>query len=194
MTGTTRIPPEQADAKAALRKQLLAARRAIDPARKLIWDREIGVRLLAWWDTQDSEEVAVYWSISGEPDLTEAYAELARRGVRLALPVVEQRDAPLAFAQWAPGEAMQKDAMGVAVPSVLRPRARPAVILLPCVGFNAQGYRLGYGGGYYDRTLERAPRPIGLGIAYAQLEACFDTAPHDIALDLVITETGLQCT
>ena len=66
--------------------------------------------------------------------------------------------------------------------------ARPPVLLIPCLGFNAQGYRLGYGGGYYDRTLAGAPRPQTVGVAYACLRADFASAPHDVALDLVITE------
>ncbi|WP_229458853.1 5-formyltetrahydrofolate cyclo-ligase [Massilia glaciei] len=185
--------PAHANDKSALRRQLLAARRAIDPARKIMWDREIGARLLAWSRARAVPELAVYWPLAGEPDLSEAYAELARRGVRLALPVVTARAAPLAFALWEPGEAMQTDQMGVAVPAALRPLARPGAIALPCVGFNAQRFRLGYGGGYYDRTLEAAPRPFAIGIAYAQLEAGFDGAAHDIALDLIITEAGPQC-
>jgi 5,10-methenyltetrahydrofolate synthetase len=59
---------------------------------------------------------------------------------------------------------------------------------VPCLGFNPQGYRLGYGGGYYDRTLEPAPRPLTVGIAYACLAAAFDGAPHDVALDAIVTE------
>ncbi|MES3025063.1 MAG: 5-formyltetrahydrofolate cyclo-ligase [Pseudomonadota bacterium] len=192
MAGALPAPAQCAD-KAALRKRLLAARRAIDPARKILWDREIGARLLAWSQARALPALAVYWPISGEPDLTEAYAELARRGVRLALPVVTARAAPLAFAEWLPGEAMDRDQMGVAVPAALRLLARPGAIALPCVGFNAQRFRLGYGGGYYDRTLEAAPRPFALGIAYAQLEAGFEHGAHDIALDLIITEAGPAC-
>ena len=68
--------------------------------------------------------------------------------------------------------------------------AQPPALLVPCLGFNDAGFRLGYGGGYYDRTLELAPRPFTLGIAYACLAAQFASAPHDVALDRIITELG----
>lgn len=179
-------PPDAG--KAALRTALTAARRALDPACKHAWDALICTRVLAWWQAQRAPTLGVYWPLAGEPDLAPAYAELARRGVRLALPVVLARDAPLAFASWEPGEVMHRDRMGVAVPAALRLVARPQALLVPCLGFNPAGYRLGYGGGYYDRTLEAAPRPLCVGIAYACSAARFDSAPHDVALDLVITE------
>jgi 5-formyltetrahydrofolate cyclo-ligase len=199
MTGEPRIPcappalPASATSnaqsdKAALRGSLAALRAGIDPALKDRWDAAIGARLLAWWRAQPVPSLGVYCPLRGEADLSVAYAELARSGVRLALPVVLARDAPLGFADWRPGEAMVRDGMGVAVPAELRPVARPPALLVPCLGFNAEGYRLGYGGGYYDRTLALAPRPFTLGIAYACLAAPFASAPHDVALDRIITE------
>lgn len=201
MTGQTRIPrapaaqpasgaSEAQSAKAALRRSLAAARAAIDPQQKNAWDAAIGAALLTWWRAQPVPSIGVYWPLRGEADLSIAYAELAQNGVRLALPVVVARDAALGFAEWVPGEAMHKDEMGIAVPENLRMVARPPALLVPCLGFNAQGYRLGYGGGFYDRTLEAHPRPITLGIAYSCLAAEFASAPHDVALDRVITELG----
>jgi 5-formyltetrahydrofolate cyclo-ligase len=199
MTGEPRIPcappalpahaaSEAQSHKAMLRRSLGARRAAIDPARKAEWDAAIGQRLLAWWRTEPLPALGVYWPLRGEADLSIAYAELARSGVRLALPVVLARDAPLGFADWQPGETMVKDEMGVAVPAELRMVAHPPALLLPCLGFNEERYRLGYGGGYYDRTLEAEPRPYTLGIAYACLAAQFASAPHDVALDRIITE------
>ncbi len=179
--------------KAALRKALGAARASIAAPQRAQWDAAIGERVLTWWRAGHGGAAAslgVYWPLKGEPDLSVAYAELAACGVRLALPVVLARDAALGFAAWTPGEAMVKDAMGVAVPAQLRMVARPPALIIPCLGFNAQGYRLGYGGGYYDRTLEAAPRPMTVGVAYACLAADFASAPHDVALDLVITEAS----
>lgn len=199
MTGQTRIPcappaqpasaaSETHSDKAALRRSLSARRAAIAPAQKAAWDAAIGARLLAWWRSEPVAALGVYWPLRGEADLSLTYAELAHAGVRLVLPVVLARDAPLGFADWRPGEAMHKDGMGVAVPAALRMAERPPALLVPCLGFNAQHYRLGYGGGYYDRTLALAPRPLTLGIAYACLEAQFPSAPHDVALDRIITE------
>ncbi|WLI89298.1 5-formyltetrahydrofolate cyclo-ligase [Massilia sp. R2A-15] len=201
MTGQTRIPcaptelPASAasdaqSAKAALRRSLAAARAAIGPEQKRAWDAAIGEHLLDWWRTHRLPALAVYWPLRNEADLSLAYAELAQNGVRLALPVVLARDAALGFADWLPGEAMHKDEMGIAVPEDLRMVDRPPAMLVPCLGFNTEGYRLGYGGGFYDRTLEATPRPLTLGIAYSCLAAEFPSAPHDVALDRVITELG----
>ncbi|MDB5936196.1 MAG: 5-formyltetrahydrofolate cyclo-ligase [Massilia sp.] len=199
MTGTPRIPcappalpasdtrDTQSD-KELLRRSLAALRAGIDPGLKGQWDAAIGAHLLAWWRAQPVPALGVYWPLRGEADLSLAYAELARSGVRLALPVVLARDAPLGFAHWQPGEAMVKDEMGVAVPAELRLAERPPALLVPCLGFNEEGYRLGYGGGYYDRTLALEPRPFTLGIAYACLAARFASAPHDVPLDQIITE------
>jgi 5-formyltetrahydrofolate cyclo-ligase len=201
MTGDPRIPcgpsalpasdtSDPRSAKEVLRRSLALLRAGIDPALKAEWDAAIGAHLLAWWRAQLVPALGVYWPLRGEADLSLAYAELAQAGVRLALPVVLARDAPLGFAAWQPGEAMVKDEMGVAVPADLRMVARPPALLVPCLGFNEDGYRLGYGGGYYDRTLELEPRPYTLGIAYACLAAQFASAPHDVALDTIITENA----
>ena len=199
MTGHPRIPcapaapPASASAaaksdKQALRRELAALRATIDPTRKAAWDAAIGAHLVAWWRTQPVPSLGVYWPLRAEADLSQAYAELAQAGVRLALPVVLARDAALGFADWQPGEAMIKDAMGVAVPADLRMVALPPTLLVPCLGFNQDRFRLGYGGGYYDRTLEHLPRPFTVGIAYACLAAQFASAAHDVALDRIMTE------
>lgn len=197
MTGTPRIPREgaalpedMASEKAELRRTLLAARRAIDPALRAEWDAAIGARLLNWWRSSAQPALGVYWPLRGEPDLSATYAALAAAGAELCLPVVAQVGAPLSFAAWTPGEAMDKDEMGVAVPAALRLVPAPLALLVPCLGFNERRFRLGYGGGYYDRTLVQYPRPYTVGIAYGCMAASFANAAHDIALDMVLTETG----
>jgi 5-formyltetrahydrofolate cyclo-ligase len=174
--------------KAVLRKQLLARRAQIAAVDKAGFDAIIGERVLAWVAHNGIEQIGVYWPLRGEPALAAAYQALAGRGVQLLLPVVVARDAALGFTEWQPGEALVKDQMGVAVPAILRMAGRPQALLIPCLGFNAERFRLGYGGGYYDRTLEKTPRPLTAGVAYACLLADFASAPHDVALDLVITE------
>ncbi len=203
MTGESRIPraagalpalgKDFSGDKAALRKALLARRAAIDPDQKREWDARIGAQLLAWWaERQDAglhvdSALGVYWPLRGEPDLQEAYAKLAQAGVQLALPVVLEKHAPLTFASWTPGEPMVKDGMGVAVPAGHRLTALPPVIVVPCLGFNESAFRLGYGGGYYDRTLAARPRPTAIGVAYACQQVAFNSDPHDIPLDLILT-------
>jgi len=193
MTSPTSIPRnpggQPAPGKAELRKQMLAARRAIPAQTRAQWDREIAAKVVLWWRESGVGSVGVYWPLRDEPDLQAAYEELAGLGVQLLLPVVIEKAAPLAFAHWSIGEPMVKDAMGVAVPAALRlAEAYPPALLVPCLGYNPQGYRLGYGGGFYDRTLEREPRPATVGVAYRCLAADFGSDGHDVALDRVITE------
>ena len=184
-------PPIAPQEKAGLRKALLTARRALPDATRAQWDAAIAQRLLDWCADENIGELGVYWPLHGEPDLHGAYAQLAARGVALCLPVVLEKHAPLAFSHWTPGEAMVKDGMGVAVPAQLRLRPAPAALLVPCLGFNQERFRLGYGGGYYDRTLAQTPRPRTLGIAYACLAASFPNGEYDIALDHIVTEGDL---
>lgn len=193
MTSMSRIPRSDAEPparKADLRKQLLAARRTLDSATRAAWDSAIGAQVVAWWKAAQPAALGVYWPLRDEPDLHAAYAQLEGLGAKLLLPVVVQKDAALEFAEWSIGEQMVKDAMGVAVPADLRlQEAYPPALLVPCLGFNPQGYRLGYGGGFYDRTLARhAARPQTLGIAYQCLQVQFDSDGHDVALDRIITE------
>jgi 5,10-methenyltetrahydrofolate synthetase len=195
MTSDPRIPrnpaasPEQAPAaKPELRKHLLAKRRAVAPETRAAWDQALCAKVLAWQAENKVSELGVYWPLRDEPDLRPAYDELARRGVRLLLPVVVAKHTALEFAEWDIGEAMVKDAMGVAVPANLRMAAYPAALLVPCLGYNPHRFRLGYGGGFYDRTLEHTPRPCTAGIAYRCLQADFPDDPHDVALDVMLTE------
>jgi 5,10-methenyltetrahydrofolate synthetase len=185
---------ETALEKPALRRMLLAQRQAIEPEVRARWDAAIGARLIDWWIANERQDaprtLGVYWPIRGEPDLHASYAALAARGVKLALPTVAARDAPLRFLAWTPGDAVVADAFGVAIPAAPK-ELDPDVLLIPCVGFNRQCVRLGYGGGYYDRTLALSPRPLALGVGYACGLAAFDAAPHDIALDAIITEALL---
>lgn len=168
---------------------MLSVRRALAPEMRAQWDREIGAKLVQWWRETGVGSVGVYWPLRDEPDLHACYAELARLGVKLLLPVVLEKHAPLAFAEWSIGEAMVKDKMGVAVPAQLRiVEAYPPALIVPCLGFNRQGYRLGYGGGFYDRTLAREPRPATVGVAYRCLAADFGSDGHDVALDRIVTE------
>lgn len=174
--------------KSVLRRALLAQRQRLAPEVRAIWDTRIIERVLDWWRAARPTCLGVYWPIRGEPDLRPLYAVLIDEGAALALPKVVQRDAPLEFAPWRPGDALIKDALAVCVPGADAGRAQPDALLIPCVGFNARHQRLGYGGGYYDRTLAVAPRPAAIGIAYACSRCDFDGGSHDVALDQILTE------
>ncbi len=173
-----------------LRRVLLQQRQALTPEQRARHDAALGQRLLQWCAQHPIVCLGVYWPIRGEPDLQEAFAELARRGLQLALPVVAGRDLPLTFADWKPGDAMEEGAMKVPVPKTPRQLVTPDALLIPCVGFNEARLRLGFGGGFYDRTLARAPRPLTVGVAYQDTLVEFEGDAHDIALDAVLTETG----
>jgi 5,10-methenyltetrahydrofolate synthetase len=174
--------------KQRLRKELLAARKAMPPEEKAWRDAAIRRHLLDWLEQHPVKSMGVYWPHAGEPDLTEIYPELAARGVVLALPVVVARDAPLVFYAWRPGEELVKDAHGVMAPVGRDCPVEPELLLLPCVGFNEEGYRLGYGGGYYDRTLAIRPATRTAGISYASGKIIFAASSHDIALSHIVTE------
>ena len=180
--------PESSSAKTTLRRQLLANRQGMAQEVRQHSNRLIGERLLAWLKSHPVDVLGVYWPIRSEPDLSEAYEVIAAGGIKLALPVVVEKDAPLRYNAWTPGEPMQKDAFGVAIPASSTVVA-PQAILVPCVGFNRERFRLGYGGGFYDRTLAAQVRPLAIGIAYAMAMVSFAPDAHDIALDAIITES-----
>lgn len=181
--------PETATQKNHLRRELLANRQAITPEVRKEWDSAICAHVVAWWERHRIDQLGVYWPIRGEPDLRPAYSLLSGRGVQLALPVVAQKDAPLTFIEWMPGAALTKDQFGVSIP-VSGTEMQPDALVIPCVGFNRQHYRLGYGGGFYDRTLAVQPRPLAIGVCYGFALTGFEADAHDAPLDVVITETG----
>lgn len=138
--------------------------------------------------------LAGYWPIRGEPDLRPLLSELHHAGVCIALPVVETRAAPLVFRRWAPGTRMLRGHWNIPVPPPEAQALAPDIALAPCLGWDIGCYRLGWGGGYYDRTLATlSPRPVTIGIALglARLGTIYPQ-PHDVPLDTIVTETGVS--
>ncbi|MGE0005451.1 MAG: 5-formyltetrahydrofolate cyclo-ligase [Parvibaculaceae bacterium] len=138
--------------------------------------------------------VSGYWPIKAEPDLRFWMESLHARGARVALPVVEVQAAPLVFRAWHPGMRMERGHWNIPVPPADASRLVPEVSLAPLVGWDSAGYRLGYGGGYFDRTLAAlSPRPfvIGVGLHSARIATIFPQ-PHDVGLDAIVTEAGLE--
>lgn len=179
-----RSPSEQ---KNLLRQQLLHTRTAIPAPHKKQLDHDICNQLIHYVKQHSITHLAVYLPIRGEPDLTEAYHALHAHHITLAVPVVIAKEMPLIFAQWQPDTIMKEGAFHTRIPVHIMP-VIPDAILLPCVGFNTQRYRLGYGGGYFDRTLNAQFKPHTIGIAYTQLHTEFTHESHDIPLDVIITD------
>lgn len=183
---SARLAAQLARRKAILRNTLLATRNGLSPNQRRDATKAIGRQLRDC----SADVVATFWPIRGEPDLRATWQELARRGVTLALPLVTSTDAPLTFVAWTPGQPMTRDQFGVAIPADPVRNVTPDLILIPCLGVNAQRVRLGYGGGLYDRTLAAMPAAATLGIAFDCARVEFDAEPHDIPLQAVITESG----
>lgn len=138
--------------------------------------------------------VAAYWPIGGELDLRPLMSELHGNGTSVALPVIVAKGAPLVFRRWSPDEPMVQGEWRIPVPAPASPTLHPQVLLIPLVGWDPAGYRLGHGGGYYDRTLatlEPRPLAIGVGLEAAHLET-IHPQPHDVPLDVIVTERGVR--
>ena len=174
--------------KSELRRLLIAARLALPVSVKAQADVRIAAHLSRWLASNQVSVLGVYLPMPGEPDLTALYARLHDSGVALAMPLALEKNTALRYASWQPGDVMSKDASGTLAPLARSGFIEPDVVLAPCLGFTETRLRLGYGGGYFDRTLAQVPRPLAIGIAYASAQVAFDASAHDVALDLIITD------
>lgn len=143
---------------------------------------------------QEPATVSGFKPFADEIDVLPLMARLAGEGWRTALPVVAGRNKPLVFRAWAPGEPTVAGIWSIPVPPDSAPEVRPDVLLVPMLAFDRSGFRLGYGGGFYDRTLAalRAVKPIvAVGVAFAGQEmAEVPREAHDEPLDWILTEHG----
>jgi len=198
------VDPEQARDVARWRKAERARLRAARLALSVAERKEIGEALTGHLRQMLQDRLggaqgkvfSAYWPIKGEPDLRPLMAELHKAGISVALPLVETRAAPLTFRRWTPGTRMVRGDWNIPVPPPDETVVTPDIALAPLVGWTAEGYRLGYGGGYFDRTLAALkPKPfvVGIGFQEARLQTIYPQ-PHDIPLDLIVTENGIQTT
>lgn len=176
-----------------MRARALAAREAATVEQRLGWEKAIEGHLDSLIETLAPRSLAFCWPYRSEADLRGWVARwLAADARRIAaLPVVVTRDAPLIFRRWLPGSALAPDRHGIPCP-VHGEALTPELILVPLNAFDARGYRLGYGGGYFDRTLATI-RPLTVGIGF-ELGREADVLPqsHDRALDWLVTEAGVR--
>lgn len=173
----------------AERARLIEARLAVSARERTGRAGRIAAGLDSALGTVSRRIVAAYWPFRGEPDLRNWTIRVIERGGRIALPVVIRKGWPLEFRLWSPGDPLERGVWDILVPS-RGPAVEPDVVIAPVVGFDAAGYRLGYGGGFYDRTLAgmtRRPRTIGVGFAEARIPTIYPQ-PHDIAMDQIVTD------
>jgi 5-formyltetrahydrofolate cyclo-ligase len=173
----------------ATRAKLLERRGTIDLDDRVRCAARLTEHLFATVDLRAYRVLAFYWPIRRELDLRDVARRHVEAGGTAVLPVVVTKNAPVEFWQWSRGAAMQRGFWNIPVPAERRVLT-PDALLIPLVGYDQAGYRLGYGGGYYDRTLAAtSPLPLRIGVGYD--DATLDTIhpqPHDIPMSIIVTE------
>jgi 5-formyltetrahydrofolate cyclo-ligase len=174
------------------RQGLVNHRSGIDPELRQYLSREIVGRLAEIIHPTVYPTLGFYWPIRGEIDVRDLARSHVAAGGHAALPVIVTKHAPVEFWKWHPGMPTTRGVLDIPIPRERNPLV-PDVLVIPLIGFDRARFRLGYGGGYYDRTLAAmTPRPLAIGIASAeaQLETIYPQ-PHDIPMDVIITEQFL---
>jgi 5-formyltetrahydrofolate cyclo-ligase len=198
------------------RRRLIAEREAVPPSQRAAWAQHIDAHLQRGFPQLAQACVAFCWPYRGEYDARNLVRQLYQAGARIALPVVVASDSPLLFRQWTPDTPLLSGPLNIPYPGAQSPQLQPSHVLLPVVGIDAAGYRLGYGGGYFDRTLaalaatgigtgigtglatdpahpapgKSAPLVIATGYELCRIPS-IDPQPHDIPMDWLVTERGL---
>ena len=184
MTEIARWKKEQRARLRGLREGLSAAFKA-EAAREIAFHLEQALPNIA------TGSFAFYWPMAGEPDLRDAAARWSRAGAMGSLPETTKGQ-PLTFRSWQPNCAMRPGIWNIPVPDT-DAAVLPDVLIIPCLGFDREGYRLGFGGGFYDRTLAAySPRPLAVGVGYSACEMpTIHPEAHDIPMDVVVTERAI---
>jgi len=192
-------PGERSDVNAvklwrkATRRTLLAHRVAISEADHRCWSASIRRHLDAAFRDVEAMTIGFYWPYQREFDAGPLIRELLAKGAICALPVVVAPKCPLVFRQWQVDTPLEAGRYGIPIPVATR-EVVPDVVLAPVVGFDPLGYRLGYGSGYFDRTLAalgNRPGSIGIGFELSAIPSIYPQ-PHDVPLDFIVTERGIR--
>lgn len=171
----------------AERTRLIEARLALPQDARAEASRHIAVELERRLGPPGSLRVSFYWPFRGEPDLRPFATRVTEGGGTAYLPVVVEKGQPMIFRPWAPGGALTRGIWNIPVPDT-EEVGTPEVVIAPLVGFDARNYRLGYGGGFFDRTLAGlSPRPCVIGVGYGlQHLETIHPLPHDIPMDEIL--------
>lgn len=182
------------EAKAALRTAAHKRRAAFHPSLRGEAAKAAAAHFFEAVPLDKFEVVAGYWPIRDEMDVKSVIGRLMDAGQPVCLPVVLGDEQPLELRLWQVGAPLYEAGYGTLAPADDAPRTEPDVILMPLLGFDRRGTRLGYGGGYYDRTLaalKKRPRLIGFAFALQELES-IPRDSHDVPLDVIVTENGVR--
>ncbi len=174
------------------RERLIAERLAVPAETRVAQGEAIAAGVLAEIGDIAGRTVSAYWPFRGEPDMRPLLEEVNRLGGRTALPVVVEKGRPLEFHLWRLGDSVSRGVWNIPIPAESRPCV-PDIVIAPVVGHDPGCYRLGYGGGFFDRTLaalKSKPLVIGVGYAAARLSTIYPQL-HDIPMDLILLETGI---
>jgi 5,10-methenyltetrahydrofolate synthetase len=175
------------------RKELVQRRLAAEPSERAKWSTAIDQHLLRMWPDPPGQIIAFCWPYKAEHDARTVIERWISKGATVAMPVVVAPKSPLVFRRWHAGAVMEAGALGIPFPADSE-EIRPDTILLPANGFDAPGFRLGYGAGYFDRTIASLrPDVRVIGIAY-EIGRLSSIQPqlHDEAMDVVVTEAGVH--
>jgi 5-formyltetrahydrofolate cyclo-ligase len=185
-------------AKKVLRERMRAWRASLSQQAVVRAADAVAAHGLAFLQPKPAAVVSGFASLPDEFRLWPLMRALSAQGYRLALPVMQGKGNPLIFRAWAPGDVMDSGVWGIAEPKADKAMLEPDILLVPLLAFDAEGRRLGYGGGFYDRTLHglRARKPVvAVGIAFDEQRV--DAVPHldyDERLDWVLTPSGpIRC-
>jgi 5-formyltetrahydrofolate cyclo-ligase len=184
-----------ATAKADLRRVALMRRTAVDAEARAAFAARLAREGLALAETFQARGVSAFYSIGDEPNMLPLLAALAEHGFATMLPITVSESAPLEFRLWRPGDPTQLGPMKIPEPLATAELGAPDLLFTPLACFDRQGWRIGYGGGHYDRTLKAlraGGRAFAVGVAYKSAEcAALPHEPHDEPLDFVLTEDEL---
>ncbi|GAB3186516.1 5-formyltetrahydrofolate cyclo-ligase [Hydrogenophaga aquatica] len=193
--------PDPLQRKAIWRKQLVEERLHLED--RLARNDALQRVMRVWLVDRPDVTIGAYWPIKGEFDPLpalfrwqeagmEADAMGATRRRRIGLPVINKIDKTLTFHTWYPGCPMEEDAYGIPKPKDTE-IIQPTLLFVPCVGYGPGGYRLGYGGGFYDRTLAALqPKPFTVGLGYTNgFLPDLEPEPHDVPLDAILNDNGV---